>query len=141
MLVVEDSWHDLVLMTHVLDDLKLKGRVIAVHNGTAALNHLLLIEEGKVEKPAAIFVDLALPDISGEQLIAELRGRQTVKEIPIVIFSDAPLERAQELVREFNLQGCRQKPADFGEFQKCFSELLSHWLPAQQKSRSAEGIA
>ena len=77
-LVIEDNWHDLVLMNHVLDDLDLKGRVIAVHNGAAALERIIDVENGKIEKPVAIIVDLGLPDIPGEQLIAEIRRQSTL---------------------------------------------------------------
>src|SRR5256885_5651181 len=82
-LVIEDNWHDLVLMTHVLDDLDLKGRVLAVHNGAAALERIADIENGRVEKPAAIIVDLSLPDIPGEQLIAEIRRQSSLQNTPV----------------------------------------------------------
>src|ERR687884_19140 len=89
-LVIEDNWHDLVLMTHVLDDLNLKGRVIAVHSGTAALERIADIENGRAEKPIGIIVDLSLPDLSGEQLIAEIRRQSSLQNTPVVIFSDGP---------------------------------------------------
>ena len=140
-LVIENSWHDLVLMTHVLDDLNLKGRVIAVHNGMAALDRITEIEEGKVEQPAAIIVDLCLPDIPGEQLVAEIRQRQSLQNTPVVLFSDAPLEELARISQRFSLQGYCQKPAGFAEFQQCFSQLLLRWVYGEGKQKSAEGIA
>jgi len=141
-LVIEDNWHDLVLMTHVLDDLDLKGRVLAVHNGAAALERIADIENGRVEKPAAIIVDLSLPDIPGEQLIAEIRRQSSLQNTPVVIFSDAPVEQLQPLVEKFDLQGCCEKPANFAEFQKSFAELLSRWIKGGgEKSKSAESVA
>lgn len=141
-LVIEDSWHDLVLMTHVLDDFDLKGKVIAVHSGAAALERIADIENGRVQKPAAIIVDLSLPDIPAEQVIAEIRRQSSLANTPVVVFADGPLEQLQTVVDKFGLQGCRQKPADFAEFQKCFAELLSRWLGGRgEKSKSAEGVA
>jgi CheY-like chemotaxis protein len=140
-LVIEDNWHDLVLMTHVLDDLDLKGQVMAVHNGTAALERILEVENGRIAKPTAIVVDLGLPDIPGEQVIAEIRRQKSLENTPVVIFSDAPLERCEALVNKYVLQGCRQKPADFAEFQRVFAELLLRWINGGEKSKSAEGVA
>lgn len=141
-LVIEDSWHDLVLMTHVLDDFDLKGQVIAVHSGAAALERIADIESGRVQKPAAIIVDLSLPDIPAEQVIAELRRQSSLQNTPVVIFADGPLEQLQTVVEKFGLQGCCQKPADFAEFQQRFAELLSRWLAGRsEKTKSAEGVA
>jgi CheY-like chemotaxis protein len=141
-LVIEDSWHDLVLMTHVLDDLDLKGQVIAVHSGAAALERLADIENGRVHKPAAIIVDLSLPDISAEQLIAEIRRQGSLENTPVVVFSDGPLEELQAVVDKFGLQGCCEKPANFDEFQKRFAELLHRWIGGRgEKSKSADGVA
>jgi len=140
-LVIEDNWHDLVLMTHVLDDLDLKGRVIAVHNGAAALERIFDVENGRIEKPTAIVVDLGLPDIPGEQVIAEIRRQKSLEKTPVVIFSDAPLDKCEALTEKYGLQGCRQKPADFAEFQRVFAELLLRWIDGGEKSTSAKGVA
>ncbi len=139
-LVIEDNWHDLVLMNHVLDDLDLKGRVIAVHNGAAALERIIDVENGKIEKPAAIIVDLGLPDIPGEQLIAEIRRQPTLQDTPVAIFSDAPLEKCEALAKKYGLQDCRQKPSDFAEFQKVFAALLQRWI-GDEHSKSADSVA
>ena len=141
-LVIEDSWHDLVLMTHVLDDLDLKGHVVAVHNGAAALERIADIENGRVHTPAAIIVDLSLPDISAEQLIAEIRRQSSLEKTPVIVFSDGPIEQLQAMVDKFALQGCCEKPADFDEFQKRFAELISRWTGGRgEKSKSADGAA
>ena len=140
-LVIEDNWHDLVLMTHVLDDINLKGQVLAVHSGAAALERIADIENGRVQKPAAIIVDLSLPDVPGEQLIAEIRRQKSLENTPVVIFSDGPLDQLESLVEKLNLQGCREKPADFGEFQRVFAELVLRWTDGGEKSKSAESVA
>ncbi|HEX7962532.1 MAG TPA: response regulator [Terriglobales bacterium] len=141
-LVIEDSWHDLVLMTHVLDDLDLKGQVTAVHSGAAALERIANIESGRVQKPAAIILDLSLPDISAEQLIAEIRRQSSLQDTPVIVFSDGPVEELQAVVDKFALQGCCEKPADFDEFQKRFAELLQRWIGGRgEKSKSADGVA
>lgn len=141
-LVIEDNWHDLVLMTHVLDDFDLKGQVIAVHTGAAALERIADIENGRVHRPIAIILDLSLPDISAEQLIAEIRRQSSLENTPVVIFSDGPVEELQAIVDKFGLQGCCEKPADFAEFQKRFAELLSRWIGSRgEKSKSADSVA
>lgn len=141
-LVIEDNWHDLVLMTHVLDDLDLKGQVTAVHTGAAALERIADIENGRVHKPVAIIVDLSLPDISAEQIITEIRRQSSLENTPVVVFSDGPVNEMQAIVDKFGLQGCCEKPADFAEFQKCFAELLSRWIGNRgEKSKSADTVA
>jgi CheY-like chemotaxis protein len=139
-LVIEDNWHDLVLMNHVLDDLDLKGRVIAVHNGAAALERILDVENGKIEKPTAIIVDLGLPDMPGELLIAQIRRMTSLEDTPVAIFSDAPLEKSEPILEKYRLQACHQKPSDFAEFQKVFAGILQRWIGGE-KSKSADSVA
>ncbi len=127
-LIVEDNWNDLVLMTHVLDELKMRGRAFAVHNGAQLLEFLLGIENGKNPVPIAVFLDIGLPDIPGDALIKEIRGRERCKKLPIIIFSDHPVEHSKELGRGWNIQGYYQKPSQFGAFQQLFSELLMKWV-------------
>lgn len=49
-------------------------------------------------RPGLILLDLGLPDMSGEALLAQLRAHAATRDIPVVIVSgDLPVERQEQL--------------------------------------------
>ncbi len=137
-LIVEDTWNDLVLMNTVLDELGLKGQVVAVHTARAALDFLSGVERGRNPEPIVIFVDLGLPDMPGQALISDLRSRSSFRSTPIVIFSDLPVNKSEELARDLEVQSCHQKPARFETFQQSFSDLILPWAERLREMRSTQ---
>lgn len=46
------------------------------------------IKEAKAQKPALILLDLMLPDMSGFDILTEIKGDSETKNIPIIILSN-----------------------------------------------------
>lgn len=46
------------------------------------------IQEARTQKPALILLDLMLPDMSGFDILKEIKGDSDTKDIPVVILSN-----------------------------------------------------
>jgi DNA-binding response OmpR family regulator len=65
----------------------------------------------KDEKPGAVVIELALPDVDGRRVIRELKDDWEVKKVPIVVFSNYP-NRLEGSQRE-KVEAVVGKPADW----------------------------
>ena len=93
-LLVDDDEVSRYLMRRLLDDLPCV--VSEASTGTAGVR--LALEES----PDAILLDLAMPDVSGEDVLEQLRGDNATAGIPVVIVTSKVLnesERARLLKR------------------------------------------
>ncbi|MFZ5775218.1 MAG: diguanylate cyclase [Thermodesulfobacteriota bacterium] len=83
-LVVDN--HPVVLKLMVEFLRRLGHHVLSAEDGLGALELL------RHTRPDIVFTDLIMPNIDGEKLCQVIRGREELKEIPIVIYSATVLE-------------------------------------------------
>lgn len=86
-------------------------------------------EEGMLKildtTPNLILVDLGLPDIDGQTVIAILRQQPALAEIPIIAFTAWLPDVAQEMARAYGCNGVITKPIDTRNFPHQITEFLS----------------
>jgi len=102
-LLVEDdeSVRQLVRVTLQMHDYE----VIEAKDG---LEGLLLLD---VHKPNAVVLDLMMPDVGGERMLAQLRATPETKRTPVVIITGKP-EVAPEVVGLVGRENFFPKPFD-----------------------------
>lgn len=86
-LVVDDSWTDLTLMTSPLRE---EGfEIITAADGDEAL------EKAWREQPSVILLDVVLPKQNGFQVCRRLREAEQSKNIPVILVSgkDTPMDQ------------------------------------------------
>lgn len=77
----------------IVDDdsgiVSLLSRLVAKRNHSAitASDGQTALAQAKTEKPDLIFTDIQLPDISGEELIVQLKAEPELARTPIVVLS------------------------------------------------------
>ena len=82
------------------------------------------LELARAHRPDAIVLDLHLPDIGGQEVLAELKADPKTREIPVVILSaDATPSRTAGLLRE-GAHAYLTKPLSVAEFLGVLDELL-----------------
>ncbi len=74
--------------------------------------------------PDLILIDLGLPDIDGQTVIALLRQRPEMKQVKIVAFTAWPEEQAAEMARAYGCDGVISKPLDTRRFPTQVSAYL-----------------
>ena len=100
-LVVDDDVPILTLMRNILREFGFDARVAST--GAAAL------EEAASSSPDLVLLDLKMPGMPGEDVIAGLR-RAGLRDVPILILSGEPVPE-QEIAR-LGVSGAIQKPFD-----------------------------
>ncbi len=67
-------------------------------------------------KPTLVLIDLGLPDIDGQTVVAMLRQQDDVKDTPIIAFTAYPTATAQEMAKAYGCDGVITKPIDTRSF-------------------------
>ncbi len=90
-----------------------------------AMQGSLGLELARRQHPQAILLDLNLPDLSGEEVLARLKADPLTREIPVLIFSaDASASRRRNLL-ELGASAYLTKPVDLGQFGAALAAALS----------------
>lgn len=81
-LQIDDDFDDCELFEEALKTVS-DATYTSVHNPIDALSKLI----NKEVTPDIIIMDVNMPFMSGPELIAEIKKRQTIKDIPVILFS------------------------------------------------------
>lgn len=89
-----------------------RARGVTVLKATRALDALTML--GKLETPVQlIFLDLAMPGVSGQQFAEALRYEPSLEDIPIVVVTARVGPHIQEWAAKSKIEEVINKPFDF----------------------------
>jgi signal transduction histidine kinase/ActR/RegA family two-component response regulator len=129
-LYVEDMVENLRLVEQILSQ-RPSVTVLAAMLGGVAL------DLARQHRPDLILLDLNLPDMTGEAVLAELRASAATCDIPVVILSaDATQQRADQ-TRAEGIQAYLTKPIDVQGLLQALDSILDE-APAAAEPRDAE---
>ncbi len=128
-LLVEDNPGDADLTLEALEESKLKNRVYVVDDGEKAMK--FLEQRGEYEDvpvPDLIFLDLNLPKKDGREVLAEIKGAERWRKIPVVVMTTSKAE--EDILRTYDLHAnCYiQKPLDVDKFMEVVQSIESFWM-------------
>lgn len=128
-LLVEDSAGDVRLVKEALKENKFLNNLYVARDGVEAMK--FLHQEGKYAdavRPDLILLDLNLPKKDGREVLAEVKGDEDLKRIPVVIMTVSEAE--EDILKTYNLHAnCYiTKPIDLGQFIKVVRSIESFWL-------------
>ncbi len=93
-------------------------------DGTSALDYIFGDPEGpKQNGPALVLLDLNLPDMSGTDILAKIKGDEKLRAVPVVILTTT--DDKQEIQRCYDL-GCNvyiTKPVNYESFADAIRQL------------------
>jgi CheY-like chemotaxis protein len=117
-LCIEDNRANLALLRAILDvrpDLEL----------VSAMQGQLGIDLARKHLPALILLDLHLPDLPGQEVLAKLRSNEDTQHIPVVVTSaDTSPGRIKALLEQ-GADAYLSKPLDIIEFCRVVDEQIS----------------
>lgn len=116
-LVVEDNKQNALLMRRVLE--ARNYQVIHADDGESGLKAAI------EEIPDLILVDLGLPDIDGQTLVAFLKRTPELKDVPIIAVTAWPEDTAREMARAYGCDGFISKPINTRTFPDQIAEFIS----------------
>jgi CheY-like chemotaxis protein len=84
-LQIDDDFDDCEFFQQALESVS-SAVYMALHNPVEALQKLT----DKEIKPDLIFLDINMPLMTGIELLAEIKKRDSIKNIPVILFSTGP---------------------------------------------------
>lgn len=116
-LQIEDNFANRVLIERVLAP---HGyRLLQAETGAQG------ISLAQQQTPDLILVDMGLPDIDGQTVVARLRQIPPLRKVPIVAITAWPQQTAVEMALRYGCDGCIVKPIDVTQFPDQIAFYLS----------------
>jgi CheY-like chemotaxis protein len=128
-LLVEDNLGDARLTQEALREARVSNRMSHVRDGVEAM--AFLRREGafiRAPRPDLILLDLNLPRKDGREVLAEIKGDDRLRRIPVVVLTVSQAD--EDILRAYNLNAnCYiAKPVDLDQFIKVVRSIEDFWL-------------
>jgi CheY-like chemotaxis protein len=128
-LLVEDNPGDVRLTRETLKDLKIVNKVSVAEDGEKAL--AFLRGEGpyaEARRPDLILLDLNLPKVGGQEVLAVIKGDPKLRAIPVVILTTSKDE--EDIVKSYqSYANCYiTKPVELDAFVKMIRSIEDFWF-------------
>lgn len=129
LLLVEDNPGDVRLTREALKQGKVWNNLHVVEDGEAALE--FVHREGRfaqAPRPDLILLDLNLPKKNGREVLALIKGDESLRRIPIVILTTSQAETDIVKAYELNANCYITKPVDLNQFIEVVRAIEDFWL-------------
>ena len=128
-LLVEDNPGDARLTHELLKEGKVANKLHHVIDGVEAMS--FLYRKGKyagVVRPDLILLDLNLPKKDGREVLREMKQREDLKRIPVVVLTTSKAD--QDILHSYDLNAnCYiAKPVDLNKFISVIRSIENFWL-------------
>ena len=129
LLLVEDNPGDVMLFREAIKEYTVAHQLSVVTDGEAALAYVR--GEPPYEdatRPDLVLLDLNLPRLDGQGVLAELKRDERTRTIPVVVMTSSQAET--DILRSYQLQAnCYvTKPLDFDQFIDVVRSIESFWM-------------
>jgi chemotaxis family two-component system response regulator Rcp1 len=128
-LLVEDSPGDVRLTQEAFRDVNKSVHLHVAFDGVEAMAFLRHQEPHiHAPRPDLILLDLNLPKMDGREVLAHIKGDESLKTIPTVILTTSEAEA--DIVKSYQLQAnCYlSKPVQFEAFESLVKSINDFWL-------------
>ncbi len=116
-LLVEDDPGDVLMTREAFEEHKVRNRLTVVSDGAEALAYLRRQQPFEdVVRPDLVLLDLNLPKRDGREVLAEIKGDESLRQIPVVVLTTSQAE--EDVLRSYQLHANAYvtKPVDFEQF-------------------------
>lgn len=129
LLLVEDNPGDVMLFREAIKEYTVAHQLAVVSDGEQALAYVRA--EAPYEsalRPDLILLDLNLPRLDGQGVLAELKRDEQLRTIPVMVMTSSQAEA--DILRSYQLQAnCYlAKPLDFDQFIDVVRSIESFWM-------------
>jgi len=130
-LVAEDDEDDKLLILKAFERTLPKEKVTCVEDGEALIKYLnRTAPYDDVEKyptPDIILLDLNMPKKDGREALAEIKGNEALKMIPVIIFTTSNSQDDIAVTYKMGSSSYITKPGSFEELVKVTEEIENYW--------------
>jgi CheY-like chemotaxis protein len=112
-LIVEDSAPDAMLLRIALDEAGLDYNVTALRDGARAVEYVRRQSEiAAPDIPDMILLDINVPQVSGLEILLEIRAAQRFAAVPVLVLSSSQSPRDQSAIQRVQHTRFEIKPLD-----------------------------
>lgn len=127
-LLIEDSLTAARVTMGALRNGQIKHRLTWLSDGNEALE--FLFRRGKfvrAPRPDLVLLDLGLPGRDGREVLAEIRGEEDLRSIPVVVMTASTDEHDLAASEQLAVECYLTKPVDLAKFLFVIGELRRFW--------------
>jgi two-component system response regulator len=139
-LIVEDNPEDKALIVQALQKSKVTDGVVVARDGVEALEYIFGTGQHAGREtsriPMLVLIDLALPKLSGLELLQRIRSDARTRYLPVVILTNSKEERDRVEGYRLGVNSYIQKPADLDQFVEAVQQVGLYWLRLNQPAVS-----
>jgi CheY-like chemotaxis protein len=141
-LLVDDDPSDVELALTALTAHDLADHVVVAWDGVEALDCLYRrkrFADRDQDVPRVILLDLKMPRMNGLEVLRQIKGDDTLKELPVVMLTSSRQE--QDLLESYALgvNAYVIKPVEFGEFSQQVGRIGQFWALANETLNMVRG--
>lgn len=128
-LLVEDNPGDIRLTQEAMKEARLTNTLHIARNGVQALDFLHQRGEfAEAPRPDLVLLDLNLPQLSGREVLKQMKDDAELRRIPVIVLSTSEANR--DVLESYDLHAnCYiNKPVDFDEFLRLLVSIESFWF-------------
>jgi chemotaxis family two-component system response regulator Rcp1 len=128
-LLAEDNPGDVRLTEKALEKGKIVNNLNVVNDGVEAMAYLR--QEGEYAdkpRPDLVLLDLNMPRMDGQEVLAEIGEEPDLRRIPVVVLTSSEAEEDIVKSYELNANAYLTKPVDFDGFVDVIKSVEDFWL-------------
>ncbi|ALG11386.1 response regulator [Kibdelosporangium phytohabitans] len=136
-LLVEDDPGDVLMTREALADNKVRNRLYVVNDGVDAMRFVRRQPPYEdAPRPGLILLDLNLPRRNGQEVLADLKGSEDLRTIPVVILTTS--EADEDILRSYqsHANAYVTKPVDFEQFVAAVRQIDDFFLTVVKLPRA-----
>ncbi|MBP0903686.1 response regulator [Mariniflexile gromovii] len=136
--LADDDNEDRMLFKEALDEINMNVSVEDFDNGVTLMEHLLMKDK---PLPDAIYLDLNMPLMNGEECLNDIRNEPYLSQIPIIIYSTYIDEQMADRLQSNGANWYLMKPNTFGKLKSLLQKSLNYiYSDAKKTSHLPEFI-
>jgi len=136
---VEDNLGDVRLTLEAFKEEKIRNHLSVAGDGVEALTFLR--REGpyaNAPRPDFILLDLNLPKKDGHEVLAEIKGEEDLKGIPVVVLTTSNAEKDILKIYDLHANCYITKPVDLEQFITVVKFIEDFWFTIVKLSKSGD---
>lgn len=131
MLLADDSLDDCELVREAWKEAPVGEELRCVHDGTELLDYLYrqgtFSDRTQSPRPSLILLDLNMPKLNGDEVLARIKNDPLFAGIPIIILTTSRDPRDISRISFWSVNGYVQKPHRFNGYLQMLNHIRAHW--------------
>lgn len=130
-LMADDDDDDFLLTKKALGESRLLNQLMRVHDGEELLDYLHRrgdFNELNAPRPGVILLDLNMPRKDGREALKDIKGDETLRNIPVVVFTTSKAEEDIYKTYQLGVNSFITKPVTFENLTTVMRTLGNYWF-------------